>query len=42
VPGSLPLVIRVLMHFYAPDDHRQQHVYLHDARNLRADLESAQ
>jgi chorismate mutase len=42
VPGSLPRVIRVLMHFYAPDDHRQQHVYLHEARSLRTDLESAQ
>jgi len=42
VPGSLPRVIRVLMHFYASDDHRQQHVYLHEARVLRTDLESAQ
>ena len=42
VPGSLPRVIRVLLHFYAPEDHRQQHVYLHEARALRTDLESAQ
>jgi chorismate mutase len=43
VPGSLPRVIRVLMHYYADDDeHEPKHVYLGDARNLRADLESAQ
>ena len=42
VPGSLPRVIRVLVHYYAPEDHRAQHVYLGEARSLRADLESAQ
>jgi chorismate mutase len=42
VPGSLPLVIRVLMHFYAEDTHVTQHVYLHEARSLRVDLEAAQ
>ena len=42
VPGSLPRVIRVLMHYYADDDHEAKHVYLGDARNLRTDLESAQ
>ena len=43
VPGSLPRVIRVLMHYYAEDgDHEAKHVYLGDARSLRADLESAQ
>ncbi len=42
VPGSLPRVIRVLVHYYAPDDHQPRHVYLRDARSLRADLESAQ
>lgn len=42
VPGSLPRVIRVLVHYYAPDGHRAQHVYLGDAVKLRADLESAQ
>jgi chorismate mutase len=42
VPGSLPMVIRVLMHYYAPDVHRTQHVYLGEARRLRSDLESAQ
>jgi chorismate mutase len=42
VPGSLPRVIRVLMHYYAREDHQPRHVYLGDARTLRADLESAQ
>src|SRR5918992_1673204 len=42
VPGSLPKVIRVLMHYYAPDAHRTQHVYLGDARGLREDIDAAQ
>ncbi|MHB8656892.1 MAG: chorismate mutase [Solirubrobacteraceae bacterium] len=42
VPGSLPRVIRVLVHYYAEEDHEPQHVYLGEARALRADLESAQ
>ncbi|MBX5441004.1 MAG: chorismate mutase [Solirubrobacteraceae bacterium] len=42
VPGSLPRVIRVLLHFYAEPDHETRHVYLHEARVLRTDLESAQ
>jgi chorismate mutase len=42
VPGSLARVIRVLVHYYAPEDHRPRHVYLGEARSLRADLESAQ
>ena len=42
VPGSLPRVIRVLMHYYAADDHESRHVYLGEARTLRLDLEGAQ
>jgi chorismate mutase len=42
VPGSLPRVIRVLLHYYAAPDHEPQHVYLGEARTLRTDLESAQ
>jgi chorismate mutase len=42
VPGSLPRVIRALVHYYAPEGHRPQHAYLGGARVLRADLESAQ
>ena len=42
VPGSLARVIRVLVHYYAPDGHRPRHVYLREASALRGDLESAQ
>lgn len=42
VPGSLPRVIRVLVHYYAEEGHAPRHVYLREARALRADLESAQ
>jgi chorismate mutase len=42
VRGSLPHVIRVLVHYYAEPDHVSRHVYLRDARSLRTDLESAQ
>ena len=28
VPGALPRVIRVLLHYYAPPEHTPQHVYL--------------
>jgi chorismate mutase len=42
VPGSLPMVIRVLAHYYAPTGHVARHVYLGEARNLRADLDAAQ
>jgi chorismate mutase len=42
VPGSLPMVIRVLIHYHAPDEHQATHVYLGEARRLRRDLESAQ
>jgi chorismate mutase len=42
VPGSLPRVIRVLVHYYAPEDHVARHVYLGEAKVLRSDLEAAQ
>ncbi|MEA2347261.1 MAG: chorismate mutase [Thermoleophilaceae bacterium] len=42
VPGSLPRVIRILMHCYPPDGAAPKHVYLRDAAALRADLGSAQ
>jgi chorismate mutase len=42
VPGSLPRAIRVLVHYYAEPGHEARHVYLREARALRADLESAQ
>jgi chorismate mutase len=40
VPGSLPRVIRVLVHCYGSGD--PQHVYLREATQLRRDLEAAQ
>lgn len=42
VPGSMPRVIRVMAHYYAPEDHVPTHAYLGGASKLRADLESAQ
>ena len=40
VPGALPRVIRLLLHYYGVSE--AQHVYLHEARSLRRDLEAAQ
>ena len=42
VPGSLPRVIRLLLHCYADPDQPAHHVYLRDAVTLRKDLEGAQ
>jgi chorismate mutase len=42
VPGALERVIRVLLHYYADGEHKPQHIYLREARALRADLEGAQ
>jgi chorismate mutase len=42
VPDSLPSVIRVMVHYYAEEGHRPQHVYLGRAQALRLDLSSAQ
>lgn len=42
VPGSMPRVIRVMVHYYAPAGHQPTHTYLGEAQNLRADLEAAQ
>jgi chorismate mutase len=42
VPRALPRVIRVLIHYHAADDHETRHVYLGEAKGLRADLEAAQ
>jgi chorismate mutase len=41
VPGAMPSVIRVLVHYHAPVDHVPQHTYLGEARELRTDLPSA-
>jgi chorismate mutase len=42
VPGALPRVIRVLIHYYAQEPHKARHVYLGAASALRSDLEAAQ
>jgi len=42
VPGAPERVIRVLAHYYAPAGHVVHHVYLGEARSLRADLDAAQ
>ena len=42
VPGSLPRVIRLMVHCYAPDDAEPRHVYLREATSLRQDLLHAQ
>jgi chorismate mutase len=42
VPGSLPRVVRVLVHCYPPEGAEPQHVYLGEAARLRLDLEGAQ
>ena len=42
VPGSLPRVIRMLLHCYAEEGAAAKHVYLREATALRKDLEGAQ
>jgi chorismate mutase len=42
VPGSLPRVIRLLLHCYADPDTEARHVYMREAVSLRRDLEHAQ
>ena len=42
VPGSLPRVIRVLVHAHAEPGAEARHVYLREAAALRRDLEGAQ
>ena len=42
VPGSLPRVIRLLMHCYCDPGTEPSHVYLREAVTLRKDLHDAQ
>ena len=42
VPGSMPRVVRLMLHYYADEDHQPQHVYLGEARALRSDIAAAQ
>lgn len=42
VPGAMPRVIRVMVHYYAPAGHAPAHVYLGATQELRSDLHAAQ
>jgi chorismate mutase len=42
VPGSMELVIRVMLHYYAVEDSAPVHVYVGATQGLRADLNAAQ
>ena len=42
VPGSMERVIRVMLHYYAPEDTVPEHVYIGATQKLRADLNAAQ
>lgn len=42
VPGSMPRVIRVMLHFYGPEEMVPVHVYVGEAQKLREDLSAAQ
>jgi chorismate mutase len=42
VPGAMPRVIRLLVHYHADDGHEPRHVYLGEAKALREDLHAAQ
>jgi chorismate mutase len=42
VPGSMPRVIRVMIHYRAEDEHEPVHVYMGETKALRADLHAAQ
>jgi chorismate mutase len=42
VPGSMPKVIRVMIHYEAVEDHTPEHVYMGETKALRADLHAAQ
>lgn len=42
VPGSMPRVIRAMVHYYGPIDHTPSHAYLGVTQDLRSDLHAAQ
>ncbi len=42
VPGSMPRVIRAMVHYYAPAGHEAAHAYLGATQDLRSDLHAAQ
>lgn len=42
VPGAMPGVVRVLVHYYGPAGHSPSHTYIGEAQELRSDLDAAQ
>jgi chorismate mutase len=42
VPGSMPRVIRAMVHYHAPAGHVPSHAYLGATQDLRSDLHAAQ
>lgn len=42
VPGAMPGVVRVLVHYYASAGHSPAHTYIGEAQELRSDLNAAQ
>ena len=42
VPGAMPRVIRLMVHYYAAPGHAPAHAYLGETQALRSDLQSAQ
>ncbi len=42
VPGAMPRVIRVMVHYYAPVGHAPAHTYIGATKALRSDLHAAQ
>src|SRR4029077_845686 len=42
VPGAMERVIRVMLHYSAPEDAVPEHVYIGETQKLRADLNAAQ
>jgi chorismate mutase len=42
VPGSMPRVIRAMVHYYSPVGHLPAHAYLGATQELRSDLHAAQ
>ncbi len=42
VPGAMPRVVRVLLHYYGPPGREPAHTYIGKAQKLRSDLHAAQ
>ena len=42
VPGAMPGVVRVLVHYYGPAGHSPSQTYIGEAQELRSDLDAAQ